>query len=39
LRPTRIEAGLEVMLLDEPDWAGLFYVQPVELDERDMSAN
>jgi hypothetical protein len=27
------------MLLDEPDWAGLFYVQPVELDERDMSAN
>lgn len=24
---------------DEPDWAGLLYVAPVELDEREMSAN
>jgi hypothetical protein len=24
---------------DEPDWAGMFYVEPVELDERDMAAN
>jgi hypothetical protein len=31
--------ALEAMLLDEPDWAGLFYVQSVELDERDISPN
>jgi hypothetical protein len=24
---------------DEPDWAGLLYVEPVELDERDVSKN
>jgi hypothetical protein len=31
--------ALEAMLLDEPDWAGQFYVQPVELDEQNVSAN
>jgi hypothetical protein len=27
-------AGGRGILSDEPDWAGLFYVQPVELEER-----
>jgi hypothetical protein len=31
--------ALEEMLLDEPDWAGMFYVQPEELDARRVSAN
>jgi hypothetical protein len=31
--------ALEAMLLDEPDWSGQFYVQPVELDEQRVSAN
>lgn len=31
--------ALEEILRDEPDWTGLFYVEPVELDERDISAN
>jgi len=30
---------LEGILSDEPDSAGLFYVAPVDLDERDVSAN
>jgi len=32
-------AALEEVLGDEPDWAGLLYVAPIELDEREMSAN
>ena len=31
--------GLQDILGDEPDWTGLFCVVPIELDERDMSAN
>ena len=32
-------AALEDALGDEPDWSGLLYVAPIELDERDVSAN
>jgi hypothetical protein len=32
-------AALEGCVQDEPDWEGLFYVVPIELDERDVSAN
>jgi hypothetical protein len=32
-------AGLEDVLGDEPDWSGLLYVAPIELDERNVSAN
>jgi hypothetical protein len=32
-------AALEDVLGDEPDWRGLLYVAPIELDERDVSAN
>jgi hypothetical protein len=32
-------AALEDALGDEPDWSGLMYVAPIELDERDVSAN
>ena len=32
-------AALEEMLNDEPDWAGALFVAPIELDERDGSAN
>jgi hypothetical protein len=39
LREEDARRALEAMLLDEPDWAGLFCVQPVELDERDVSPN
>ena len=31
--------ALESILKDEPNWAGLFYLEPVELDEGDVSAN
>jgi hypothetical protein len=37
LHPTR--SGREDALRDEPDWAGLLSVVPIELDERDLSAN
>jgi hypothetical protein len=30
---------IEEVLGDEPDWAGLLFVAPIELDERDVSAN
>jgi hypothetical protein len=30
---------LKEILADEPDWAGLFYVVPIELDERNVSNN
>jgi hypothetical protein len=32
-------AALEEIIRDEPDWAGLIYVAPIELDERNVSAN
>ena len=32
-------AALEDCTSDEPDWIGLLYVAPIELDERDVSAN
>jgi hypothetical protein len=31
--------ALEDILSDEPDWAGLFYVEPVELDDPAASTN
>ena len=31
--------ALEECLHDEPHWVGLLKVEPVELDERDVSAN
>jgi len=32
-------AALEDAIWDEPDWAGLLYVKPVDLDEREVSVN
>jgi len=32
-------AALAEILEDEPDWAGSLFVVPIELDERDLSAN
>jgi hypothetical protein len=32
-------AALDEIRLDEPDWATLLYVAPIELDERDVSLN
>jgi hypothetical protein len=39
LREEDARHALEDILSDEPDWAGLFYVAPIELDERDVSPN
>jgi hypothetical protein len=39
LREEDARRALEDILSDPPDWAGLFYVEPVELDETDASAN
>ena len=39
LREEDARRALEDILSDEPDWAGRLYGEPVELDERDMSAN
>jgi hypothetical protein len=39
LREEDARRALDGLLRDEPDWAGMFYVAPVELDERDVSAN
>ena len=36
LREEDARRALEDILSDEPDWAGLFYVAPVELDEQDV---
>jgi hypothetical protein len=33
------EAELQVILLDEPGWSDILSIFPVELDERDRSAN
>ena len=32
-------AALEELLAGEPDWPGTLFVAPIELDEREMSAN
>ena len=32
-------AALAEILEDEPEWAGSLFVVPIELDEREMSAN
>ena len=32
-------AALAEILEDEPDWVGSLFVVPIELDERNMSAN
>jgi hypothetical protein len=32
-------AALEDAIRDEPDWAGILYVAPIELDGRSLSAN
>jgi hypothetical protein len=39
LREEDARRALVDVLSDEPDWAGLPYVEPVELDEPEMSAN
>ena len=31
--------ALEGLLRDEPDWAGVFYIAPIELAEHDVSPN
>jgi hypothetical protein len=33
------EAELREILMDEPDWKDVLRVAPIELDERDVSAN
>lgn len=39
LREEDAQAALEDALRDEPHWAGTLSVEPVELDERDVSPN
>jgi hypothetical protein len=39
LREEDARRALREILWAEPDWAGLFYVEPVELDEREISSN
>ena len=39
LREEDAQAALEDALRDEPGWAGTPSVEPVELDERDLSPN
>jgi hypothetical protein len=39
LREEDAERALEERLRDEPQWTGLLRVEPVELDERDVSPN
>lgn len=39
VRREDVFAAPEDALGDEPDWSGLLYVAPIELDERDVSAN
>jgi hypothetical protein len=39
LREEDARRALEDILGDEPDWAGMFYVEPVELEERNVSPN
>jgi hypothetical protein len=39
LREEDAEPALDNALRDEPQWAGLLRVEPVELDRQDVSAN
>ena len=39
LRDEDARRGLEDILSDEPQWAGMFYVQQVELNDTSVSAN
>jgi hypothetical protein len=39
LREEDAQAALDDVLHDEPGWAGTLTVEPIELDEREMSAN
>jgi len=39
LREEDARRALENALRDEPEWVGLLTVEPIELDERDVSAN
>jgi hypothetical protein len=39
VREEDARVALENALCDEPDWAGLLSVVPIEFDERDVSAN
>ena len=39
LREEDARTALEDAIRDEPEWAGLLYVKPVDLDEREVSAN
>ena len=39
LREEDAQAALEDALHDEPGWAGTLTVEPIELDERDVSTN
>ena len=39
LREEDAQGALEDALRDEPGWAGTLSVEPVELDEREMSEN
>ena len=39
LREKDARTALEDAIRDEPEWAGLLYVKPVDLDEREVSAN
>lgn len=39
LREEDAQAALENALNDEPGWAGTLTVEPIELDERDVSAS
>jgi hypothetical protein len=39
LREEDARRALEEILSDEPEWAGLVQVQPVELDDLKISAN
>jgi len=32
-------AALEDAIKDEPDWAGILYIVPIQLDEREASPN
>lgn len=39
LREEDAKRALEECLSDEPAWVGMLYVAPIELDERNVSAN
>jgi hypothetical protein len=39
LREEDARRALDEILSDEPEWAGLFYVERVELEERNVSPN